>query len=519
MTEGSALRPLHPGYAALLLLLLTRAAPAGEATLEKVKAALPALDRLAEETLKSTGIPGLAIAVVYKDEAICLKGFGVRKVGEESRIDADTVFQLASVSKPIASTVLAGLVGEKVIGWDDRVIDRDPGFRMYDPWVTRNLTLRDLLCHRSGLPDQAGDLLEDMGYTRDEVLRRLRFLKPASSFRSKYAYTNFGYTEAAVAAARAAGKPWEDLCAEKLYRPLGMTSTSSRFKDFASAKNRADLHVRVGGKWVAKYIRDPDAQSPAGGVNSTARDVARWMRLQLAGGQFEGTQLVAAAALEETHKAQIVSGYEPGTNRASLYGLGWNVAPDHKGRVFWRHSGAFFLGARTEVSLLPAEGLGIAVLSNAGPTGIPEGINQSFFDLVFQGKLEKDWVGVWNGRFAELVKAMLGAQTDYSKPPAKKSPPLGQAAYVGVYGNAYFGDLEVVVRDGALHLLLGPKKASFRLRHWDRDVFVFQPTGESAGGPSGVRFAVGPDGQAATVHVENLDVDGQGTFLRVAGKR
>jgi CubicO group peptidase (beta-lactamase class C family) len=507
-------------WAAIVLLLIADVvAPAAEVTAERVKAALPKLEQLAEETLKKTGVPGLAIAVVYKDEAVYLNGFGVRKAGEEGSVDADTVFQLASVSKPITSTVIAALVGEGVVGWDDRVIDRDPGFRLRDPWVTRNLTLRDLLCHRSGLPAQAGDLLEDLGYDRAEVLRRLRFEKPASSFRSKYAYTNFGYTEAAVAAARAVGKSWEDLCADKLYRPLGMKATSSRFADFAAAKNRAHLHVRVDGKWVAKYVRDPDAQSPAGGVSSTARDVARWMRLQLAGGKFEGRQVVSSEALAETHLAQVVSGYEPGTGRASLYGLGWNVAPDHKGRLFWRHSGAFFLGARTEVSLLPAEGLGIAVLSNAAPTGLPEGLNQSFFDLVLEGKLTKDWVGVWNSRFDELVKSMLGAQTDYSKPPEKPSPPLPPAAYVGVYRNDYFGDLEVVESDGALHLRLGPKRTSFRLRHWDRDVFVYQPTGESAGGPSGVRFSVGPAREATSVLVENLDVDGQGTFPRAPGKK
>src|SRR5262245_45919852 len=506
--------------AAVFLFLLPPAARAVPAvTPEKVKAALLELEKLANQTLQKTGVPGLAVAVVYRDEVVYLKGFGVRKAGEDGRVDADTVFQLASVSKPIASTVLAALVGKGVVGWDDRVVDHDPGFRLFEPWVTRNLTLRDLLCHRSGLPGQAGDLLEDMGYGRAEILHRLRFQKPASSFRSRYAYTNFGYTEAAVAAARAAGKSWEDLSAELLYRPLGMKATSSRFADFAAVKNRAYLHVRVDGKWTPKYVRDPDAQSPAGGVSSTARDVAKWMRLQLADGKFEGKQVVSAAALAETHRAQVVSGYEPGTSRASLYGLGWNVAPDHEGRVFWRHSGAFFLGIRTEVSLLPSEHLGIAVLSNAAPTGLPEGLNQSFFDLVLKGKLEKDWVGVWNSRFEEIEKGMLGAETDYSKPPAKPSPSLPPAAYVGVYRNDYFGDIEVVERDGALHLRLGPKKTSFPLRHWDRDVFVYQPTGESAGGPSGVRYAVGPAREAATVLVENLDVDGQGTFTRAAAKK
>ena len=168
-----------------LLLSRSRRHPRRTSLSRASRLVLPELDKLVEQTLKKTGVPGMAIAVVCKDQVVYLKGFGVREAGKEERVDADTVFQLASVSKPMASTVLAALVGEGLIDWDDRVIDHDPGFRLSDPFVTREVTLRDLLCHRSGLPDHAGDLLEDLGYDRAEVLRRLRYLKPASSFRSQ----------------------------------------------------------------------------------------------------------------------------------------------------------------------------------------------------------------------------------------------------------------------------------------------------------------------------------------------
>jgi CubicO group peptidase (beta-lactamase class C family) len=483
----------------------------------KVKAALPELKKVVQQTMAQTGVPGLAMAIVYKDEVIYLGGFGVQRAGTEDRVDADTVFQLASVSKPISATVLAALVGDGLVRWDDRVIDHDPGFRLYDPWVTREVTLRDLLCHRSGLPDHAGDLLEDLGYGRAEVLHRLRYLKPASSFRSQYAYTNFGFTEAAVAAARAAGKTWEDVAAEKLYRPLGMKSTSSRFGDYAAAANRAWLHVRVGGRWVARYVRDPDAQSPAGGVSSTARDLAQWLRLQLGGGRFQGKQLIAAAALAETHRPQIVSSApkDPATDRAGFYGLGWNVSYDDRGLVRWNHSGGFDLGAATVVTLLPSEELGIAVLTNAAPIGVPEAIGASFLDLVLKGKIDKDWLALYGPVFEELSRPAYGTATNYGKPPAQPSPPLPSSAYVGTYGNAYFGPLEVVEKDGALLLRLGPKKTAFALRHWDRDVFLYQPAGEMAGGPSAVTFWVGPDRRGMKVVVEDLDVHGQGTFVRL----
>ncbi|MGO8878055.1 MAG: serine hydrolase [Desulfomonilaceae bacterium] len=491
-----------------------QAGPMPEVTHQQVMNVLPELSNLAQQTLEKTGVPGMAIAVVYKDQVVYLKGFGVRKAGTEELIDADTVFQLASLSKPITSTVLAGLVGDGLIDWDDLVVDHWPDFRLYDPWVTRQVTLRDLLCHRSGLPAQVGDLLEDMGYGRMEILRRLRYVKPATSFRSHFAYTNFGFTAAAIAAALVSGKRWEDLVADNLYHPLGMKSSSSRFRDFESASNRAFLHVRIDGAWVPKYVRDPDAQSPAGGVSSTARDLAQWMRLQLNGGTFEGKQIIAAEPLSETHRPQIVTKFDSKTNRATFYGLGWNVGHDDNDRVFWTHSGAFYLGMRTEVALLPAEGIGIAVLSNAGPTGVPEGITKSFFDLLFYGKFQRDWVTWANRMFEEGVKTSFGYNTNYSLSPSHPSPGLASAAYIGIYHNDYFGDIDIVEKDGALVLHMGLRQASIPLRHWSRDVFIYQPVGESAGGLSGVTFRIDPEGKATEVVVENLDIFGQGAFIR-----
>jgi CubicO group peptidase (beta-lactamase class C family) len=489
-------------------------------TLQKVQTALPQLEELAEQSLKKTGVPGMAIAVVYKDEVIILKGFGVREAGKDERVDADTVFLLASVSKPIASTLLALLVSLGIIDWDDRVLDHDPEFRLYDSWVTREVRLRDLLCHRSGLPDHGGDLLEDLGYDRNEILHRLRYLKPSSNFRSQYAYTNFGFTAAAVAAARTAGKTWEDLAADSLYRPLDMKSSSSRFRDYAAAKNSALLHVRVKDQWVARYVRDADAQSPAGGVSSTVRDMAQWLRLQLAGGKFNGKQFIAAKALAETHRPQIISRppENAATDRAGFYGLGWNVNYDDKGRVRLNHSGGFDMGAATVVSLVPSEDLGIVILTNAAPMGVPEALAATFFDLVLMEKSSKDWFELYKRAFEELNKPAYGTAVDYRKPVAQKSPPMPSQAYGGIYDNAYFGAIEIVEKDGSLFLRMGPKKTSFPLRHWDRDVFLYQPAGEMSGGLSGVTFWVGPDRRGMKVVLENLDVDGQGTFARAPGK-
>lgn len=205
----------------------------------------------------------------------------------------------------------------------------------------------------------------------------------------------------------------------------------------------------------------------------------------------------------------------PATDRTGYYALGWNVNYDDRGRVRLGHSGAFALGAATVVSLIPSEKLGIVVLTNAAPIGVPEAISATYFDLVLNGKIERDWLEL----FGALMKSQDEPTTDYSKRPTKPSPPMSLEAYAGAYRNDYFGDIEVVEKDGALYVRMGPKKTSLPLRHWDRDVFIYEPTGEMASGLSGVIFRIGPDRKASSVRVENLDVHGQGTFTRMLGKK
>ncbi len=490
-------------------------------TPETVKAALPELEKLATDLLKKTGVPGLAIAVVHQDQVVYARGFGVREAGKPETVDADTVFQLASVSKPLGSTVLAGLVGDRVVKWDDRIIDHDPAFQMQDPAVTASLTIRDTYAHRSGLPDHAGDLLEDMGYDRAEVLRRLRFVPTENNFRSHYAYTNFGMTEGAVAAAKAAGKSWEELSEERLYKRLGMTATSSRLSDFLARPNRARGHVWIDGKWVAKYQREPDAQSPAGGASSSVDDMTRWMRLHLNSGTFNGEPVIPADALAETYRPHMVTEPQPtrtAGERYGFYGLGWNVDYDEVGRVRLGHSGAFSLGAATVVSLVPADRLGIVVLTNAQPLGVPESLAQSFVDLATYGKVQHDWFAIFKPIFEEM--ALEGrSPIDYSKPPASRTPALANVVYLGTYENEFYGKLEIVGQDGKLVMRQGLKKPAYPLTHYDRDTFYYDTAGENAVGLSGVTFVIGADGKAATgVTIENLNHEGLGTFMRIQGK-
>jgi CubicO group peptidase (beta-lactamase class C family) len=486
----------------------------GHVTLEQVARAIHEVDAMAQNEVRESAVPGLAIAVIFQDKIAYAKGFGVRDVKTGAPVNADTVFQLASLSKPIGSTVVARLVGEGKISWDSRLSLLDPTFSLLDPWVTREVTIRDMYAHRSGLPEHAGDLLEDLGFSREEILRRLRYQRPASSFRSEYAYTNFGITEAAVAAAKASGLGWEEVSEEMLYKPLGMSSTSSRYATFMARPNKALGHVLVEGKWVQKFKRDPDPESPAGGVSSSVNDLAQWMRLQLGNGKLNGKQLVAENALSETHHPQILTGFSP-NGLPSFYGLGWNVSYDDRGRLRLNHSGAFALGAGTHVNLVPGEQLGIVVLTNAYPIGLAEGLGFTFLDTVLYGKPTRDWLALFKKIFSDPAVMGVFKGFEYSKSPESPSSALENGSYVGIYRNDFFGEISIVENGGGLAIVEGPEKRTFPMKHYDRDRFTYETEGENAVGVSGINFTIGSDGKASDVLVENLNVRGEGAFRRV----
>jgi CubicO group peptidase (beta-lactamase class C family) len=502
----------------LLFIDLPLRGQAGETqvTTEQVNQAVQEIQKLGTNQIARDAVPGLGIAVVFQDQVTYAAGFGVRDVNRQEPVDADTVFQLASLSKPIGSTLVAELVGEGKISWDSKINDLDPDFALYDPWVTREITIRDFYSHRSGLPEHAGDMLEDLGFTREETLHRLRYQKPNSSFRSRYAYTNFGLTEAGVAATKAYNLTWESACEEKLYRPLGMNSTSSRYADFVARTNKALGHIQENGKWVQKYRRDPDAESPAGGVSSSVNDLAKWMRLQLADGQFDGKRIVDQNALAVSHSPQILTGFSPLTGLPTFSGLGWNVSYDAEGRLRLGHSGAFALGAATAVLLIPAEHLGVVVLTNAYPIGVAEGLASTFIDVALYGKATQDWLALFKQVFSNPAAVGISLGADYSKPPASLTPALANSAYIGTYTNNFFGDLQIVEKDEGLAIILGPRKLTFPLKHYDRDIFTYQTEGENGVGATGVTFTIGPDEKGTTVIVENLNVRGEGTFKRAS---
>lgn len=474
----------------------------------RVDDAVAQLDDLATGVMQETGIPGMAIAVVHGDRTIYAKGFGVADVGTGAPVDADTIFQLASTSKPIGATVVASVVGTGEVAWDDPVVKHYPQFRLSDPYVTTHATIGDMYAMRSGLPDKAGDDLEELGYSRAQIIDRFRLL-PLEPFRNQSQYTNFGLTAGAESVARAVGVPWEQLSKDRLYAPLGMTRTTSRYDEYLATPNRTTLHVRKGGTWVANGHRDEQAQAPAGQVSSSANDLARWMRMWLASGTFEGREVVKASALQQSLVPRIAKDVtDDPLNRPSSYGYGIGINTDATARVRYQFSGAYSQGAATHVTFLPAADLGIFVLTNAYPIGAAEGLAAEFLDLVELGTVAHDWVGYWGERFA----AALG---DDAKPPArptnaKSATPL--AAYAGTYDNAYYGPVTITLdgKDG-LVASLGPKPYVMQLRPWDGNVFAFvTPDG---GLVPAAEFVV-TNGVATQVQFGGLQAPGQGAFTR-----
>lgn len=509
LAAGLAVATPGPTLADTASVHATEASPA-----ERIDAAIAGLDEMVRRIMERSEVPGLAIAVVRDGRIVHAKGFGFRRVGDAAPVTPGTVFQIASLSKSIAATVVAHEVGEGHVAWETPIVSHLPWFELVDPWVTRHVTIADMFSHRSGLPDHAGDELEDLGYDRRTVLERLRFL-PLDRFRDHYAYTNFGLTAGAEAVAAAAGKDWATLSAEVLYEPLGMKATSSRYADFLARPDRATLHARTADGYRPLAERLPDAQSPAGGVSSSVEDLARWMIMVLDDGMFEGQRIIAAEPLIAAAQAEVVSAPASSLDtRPGFYGYGIGVRIDDAGQVVLSHSGAFAIGASTHYSMVPALDLGIVVLTNASPSGAAEAIAAEFLDRVETGRSSRDWyafIAPMMAKLSEPIGRELAANW-----PAEPRPAAALDAYAGSYENVYYGPADIAVVDGGLTVSLGPSRTRHPLTHRDANVFSFEPRSENEpdGSVATLAFTMGDSGRAEEMRIDYLDMAGLGRFVR-----
>ena len=475
----------------------------------QVDDAVNQLDEIVQGTMSKLGTPGVAVAVVQDDRVVTTRTYGVRSTETQEPVNEQTLFQIASLSKPISGTIVSGLSTQGGPAWDDLVRDKNPSFRLKDPWVSRHLTYADLVSMRAGLPGQGGNLLESIGFDQEQIMNRLRLLD-LNPFRDSYEYSNFSLTSGAVLAADAAGMSWDEAAQDVLFDPAGMKSTSYNNKTFEESDNTAQLHVERDGAWRPLFERTPDAQAPAGGVNTNITDMATWGRVILGGGTLDGTEIVAPDVFTEftTLSANANNPSEP-LFQTRGYGLGINVGVDEAGNTRWNHSGAFSTGAATTAVFLPAQNVGIIVLTNAAPVGASESITDAFMEQVTTGGISQDWDEIWTTRLAHIY----GEPEDVGKPtPGIKLQ--NAEAFVGTYRNAYVGDFEVTQKGGGLVLIEGPARVRYRLKPWRKDTFVYAHAPELPDFLSTVTFT-GTADRATSMDVSAFDEVGWGTLRHV----
>jgi CubicO group peptidase (beta-lactamase class C family) len=504
MTWSLALRGVVAG--ALLF-----AATAAAATLP------PGFDQRVEEAMRSRDVPGMAIAVVKGGEIVHARGYGVRKLGGSERVDADTIFPTGSTGKAVTAAALAVLVDDGKLSWDDKVADHLPDFRMYDPWVTREMTVRDLLLHRSGLGLGAGDLLyiPRTSRSRADIVRALRHIEPATSFRSGYAYDNILYVVAGELVTQVSGQPWETFLRDRIFKPLGMATAVSDEKDRFATANRVQPHARLDprlrglGEQQVLPEREGLGQvaAPAGGLSWSAKDFARWMQAQLALGAVpggDGKRVWSEANAREMWNPQVplpIRAYPAPisdiTPQFSGYALGWNVQ-DYRGVKVIQHGGAVF-GVLAFVVLVPERDLGIALMINSEDVDVMRGLGYELLDH-YLGFEARDWVadfGTWNKqRLAGGLAALEGA----GKAARKDSrPSLPAAGYAGDYADAWYGPIAISERDGKLRIDFRqtPNMAG-ALTHWQYDTFRADWDDASLE-PAYVTFALDAEGKVERI--------------------
>ncbi|WP_158501833.1 serine hydrolase [Vitiosangium sp. GDMCC 1.1324] len=456
----------------VLVLLLSCSLAWGQA------APLKGLDTYANGAIHDWNVPGLAITVVKDGKVVLSKGYGVRKVGEPAPVDEHTLFAIGSISKSFTAMALGMLVDEGKLSWDDPVSRYLPYLQLYDPYVTRELTIRDLLTHRSGLPDVSGGILwYGSDYNREEVLKRIVHIKPVSSFRSTFAYQNVMYMAAGEVVHAVSGKSWDDFIRERIFTPLGMDESNSLYRDLQKSKNLAMPHVRLEGKSVAIEYRDSDNIGPAGSIVSSVNDMARYMQLLLAEGTSQGKKLYSDKVARELFTPQMLVPNPPSPRpelksldaRFRAYGFGWFLR-DYRGRKIISHTGGMD-GMAAVVILVPEENLGITVLSHQDG-GIFNAMAYRILDA-YLGAPPTDWARIalkfrteGEQKEKEAEAAQVAARTQGTKP----SLELGR--YAGKYRDRMYGDLSIANENGRLVLRFSHSPAfTADLEHWQYDTF------------------------------------------------
>lgn len=473
-------------------------------------AAPPDLDAWVSRAMTSFEVPGIGLAIVKDGTTLVAKGYGVRKLGDPAPVDGRTLFGIASNTKAFTATALGLLVEAGKIEWDAPVIRYLPDFAMFDPYVTRELTVRDLLVHRSGLGLGAGDLLwwPASTYSRKEIAQRLRFIPPATSFRNAYAYDNVLYLVAGEVIAAVSGQSWEDFVSSRILAKVGMTGTNVRHSAAAAGGNVAVPHARVDGKVRPIAPFDSDNTNPAGGINSSAQDMAKWMAVQLSGGRLaDGSRLFGAGTARQLTTIvtpMIVTDPPPELPplKSSFrgYALGFDIR-DYRGRKIVMHTGGL-PGYVSRVAMLPDAGVGVAVLTNQESGAAFDSVAFHILDYYVDAP-PFDWIDGYMKLQTRIDRT--NAETERRSAAARDAssrPSLALAKYAGIYRDAWYGDVSIVEQGGKLMirfshtpLLVGD------LEHWQHDTFIARWRDRELRADAYVTFALNPESSVDQVRM------------------
>jgi CubicO group peptidase (beta-lactamase class C family) len=465
------------------------------------------LDAEIERAMKELSIPGIAVAVVKDDSVVFSRGYGVRKLGSAERVDVRTIFAVGSTTKAFTAAAVGAMVDDGKLGWDDRAIDRLPGFALHDPNVTREIRVRDLLSHKSGLGRRGDALWYGTSLSKEEVLARIAHLPPATGFRTSLGYQNIMFLAAGESAARAAGMTWDELVRTRIFTPLGMTDATTSVRDLPAGGNVAAPHSELDGQVREVPWRMIDNVKPAGSINAHVLDMSKWVRMWLGDGAFGEQRVLSDSVVHEILTPQIYTPVAAAAAAATgthfrAYGMGW-VLEDYRGRKLAWHNGGID-GMKAQVVLVPKEKLGVVVLANLNGTGIVEALGYRIVDA-YLGAQAEGWVDrlVSQARAAQTAQEAARRRSLEARA-ENTTPSLPLEAYAGTYHNAMYGNISVVHESGKLRVQRD-KGFSGEMSHWQHDAFRIV-WDDVMMGEALVAFTLNTDGKPATLRVDGLDL-------------
>ena len=508
--------------------------PAALAAQAKPAAPPPNFDAYVAAVMKQFEVPGMGIAIVKDGQVVLARGYGVKRFGSPDKVDADTRFGIASNTKAFTALALGMLVEEGKLEWDAPVVNYLPQFMMWDPWVTRQITVRDILVHRSGLGLGAGDLLwwPPTTYTPPEIMRRLRYIEPATSFRSAYAYDNVLYLVAGQLIQAVSGQSWSDFVTTRIIRPVGMkeaTTTHAAANDLGG--NVASTHARVDGVvQVVKPFSDPNTD-PAGGINAGANDMARWMIAQMDSGRVGDKQLWKPS----TTRAQwsLVTPLPTGPAPKELapytanfqgYGLGFFLR-DYRGQKLVTHTGGL-PGYVSLLMMLPNQKIGVVVLTNQESGAAFQSIGLHVLDYYLNAP-PFDWLAGYTARMAraDSINAAENKATAAARDTASR-PSLPLASYATTYEDPWYGTVTVSLQGGALAMTFDRTPSLVGdMVHWQYDTWLVKWRDRELRADAFVTFTLDEAGKVAGATMKpaspevDFSFDFQDLHLRPVGKK